>query len=50
VLAAMAAVACLVTGAVSLFRFKDRSIVVIASTIYGLLNTVLLAFGAMPQA
>lgn len=50
VLAAIAAVAGLVTGAVSLFRFKDRSIVVIASTVYGLLNTTLLAFGAMPQA
>lgn len=50
VLAAIATVTTLVTGAVSRFRSKDRSIVVMAATIYGLLATTLLAFGAMPQA
>ena len=50
VAAAIFSIATLVTGAVSWLRFKDRSGVVVAATIYGVLATTLLAFGAMPQA
>jgi hypothetical protein len=39
----------LVAGLVSWLKFKDRSAIVIAATIYGLLATTLLAFGAIPQ-
>jgi carbon starvation protein CstA len=49
VMAAIAAVATLVTGARSWLKYKDRSAVVIVATIYGVLATVLLAMGAMPQ-
>ncbi len=49
VIAALAAVATLVTGAMSWLKFKDRSVVVKVATIYGVLTTVLLAMGAMPQ-
>lgn len=49
VMAAIAAVATLVTGAMSWLRFKDRSVVVKVATIYGALTTLLLAMGAMPQ-
>jgi len=47
--AAISAVGTLVTGAVSWLRFKDHSAVVIVATIYGVLATLLLAMGAMPQ-
>ena len=47
--AAISAVATLVTGAVSRLRFKDHSVVVTVATIYGVLATTLLTFGAMPQ-
>jgi hypothetical protein len=50
VVAAISAVGALVTGAVSWLKLKDRSVVVGAATIYGLLATTLLAFGALPQA
>ena len=50
VVAAISAVATLVTGAVSWLRFKDRSVVVMVATIYGILSTTLLAFGAMPES
>lgn len=46
---AAAAVATLITGAVSWFRFKDRSVVVIVATIYAVLATALLAMGAIPE-
>lgn len=46
--AAISAVATLVTGAVSRLRFKDRSVVMTVATVYGVLATTLLAFGAMP--
>jgi len=49
VMAAIAAVASLVTGVMSWAKFKDRSVVVKVATIYGVLATVLLAMGAMPQ-
>ena len=49
VVAAISAVGTLVTGAVSRLRFEDRSVVVIVATIYGVLATTLLTFGAMPQ-
>lgn len=49
VVAAISALGTLVTGAMSWLRFKDRSVVVIVATIYGVLATTLLAFGAMPQ-
>jgi hypothetical protein len=49
IVAAIAAVGTLVTGAVSWLRFKDRSVVVIVATIYGVLATLLLAMGAIPQ-
>jgi hypothetical protein len=39
----------LVTGALSWLRYRDRSLVVILATIYGVLATILLAFGAIPQ-
>jgi hypothetical protein len=39
----------LVTGAVSWLKLKDRSVLVVVATIYGVLATVLLGFGAMPQ-
>lgn len=48
VVAAISAVGTLVTGAVSWVRFKDHSVVVIVATIYGVLATTLLAFGALP--
>lgn len=47
--AAVAAVATLITGAVSWLRFKDRSVVVIVATIYAVLATALLAMGAIPE-
>lgn len=47
--AAVAAVATLITGAVSWLRFKDRSVVVVVATIYAVLATALLAMGAIPQ-
>lgn len=46
---AVAAVATLVTGAVSWLRFKDRSVMVIVATIFAVLATALLAMGAIPQ-
>ena len=49
VVAAVSAVGTLVTGAVSWLRFKDRSVVVIVATIFGVLATVLFVMGAMPQ-
>jgi hypothetical protein len=49
VVAAISAVGTLVTGAVSWLRFKDRSVVVIVATIYRVLATTLLTFGATPQ-
>jgi hypothetical protein len=49
VVAAISAIGTLVSGAVSWLRLKDRSIVVIVATIYGVLATTLLAFGAIPQ-
>jgi hypothetical protein len=49
VVAAISAVGTLVTGAVSWLRFKDRSVVVILATVYGVLATTLLGFGAIPQ-
>jgi hypothetical protein len=49
VVAAISAVATLITGAVSWLRFKDHSVVVIQVTIYGVLATTLLSFGATPQ-
>jgi len=49
VVAAISAIGTLVTGAVSWLRLKDHSIVVIVATIYGVLATTLLAFGAIPQ-
>ena len=50
VVAAIFAVGTLVTGAVSWLRFEDHSVVVIVATIYGVLATTLLSFGAMPKA
>lgn len=47
--AAVAAVATLVTGAVSWLRFKDRSVVVMVATVYAVLATALLAMGAIPE-
>ena len=49
VMAAIASVATLVTGVMSWAKFKDRSVMVKVATIYGVLATVLLAMGAMPQ-
>jgi hypothetical protein len=49
VVAAIAAVGTLVTGAVSWLRFKDRSVVVVVATVYAVLATVLLAMGAIPE-
>jgi len=46
---AISVVGSLVTGVVSWLRFKDRSVVVIVATIFGVLGTVLLAIGAIPQ-
>ena len=49
VVTAISAVGALLTGAVSWLRFKDHSVVVIVATIYGILATALMAFGAIPQ-
>jgi hypothetical protein len=49
VVAAISVVGTLVTAAVSRLRFEDRSVVVIVATIYGVLATTLLVFGALPQ-
>jgi hypothetical protein len=49
VAAAIASLATLITGVISWLRLKDRSAVVIVATIYGLLASILLGFGAMPQ-
>lgn len=49
IVTAISVVGTLVTGAVSWLRFKDRSIVVIVATIFGVLATTLLSFGAIPQ-
>jgi hypothetical protein len=49
VVTAISAIGSLVAGLVSWLKFKDRSAIVIAATIYGLLATTLLAFGAIPQ-
>lgn len=46
--AAICAVGTLVTGIVSWLRFKDRSVVVIVATIYGVLATVLFIMGSLP--
>lgn len=46
---AISVLGALVTGAMSWLRHKDRSLVVILATIYGVLATTLLAFGAIPQ-
>jgi hypothetical protein len=48
VVAAIASLATLITGLISWLRMKDRSAVVIVATIYGLLASILLGFGAMP--
>lgn len=47
--AALAALSTLVTGALAWLKLKDRSVLVIVATIFGLLATVLLSFGAIPQ-
>lgn len=49
VLTALASLGTLITGAVSWLKFGDRSVVVVIATIYGVLATVLLGFGALPQ-
>jgi hypothetical protein len=49
VITALATLNTLVTGAVSWLRLKDRSVLVVVATIYGVLATILLGFGAMPQ-
>ena len=49
VVTAISTLGSLVTGLVSWLKFKDHSAVVIAATIFGLLATVLLGFGAIPQ-
>jgi len=49
VVTAISTIGSLVAGLVSWLKFKDRSAIVIAATIYGLLATTLLAFGAIPQ-
>jgi hypothetical protein len=46
--AAIVAVGTLVTGLVSRLRFKDRSVVVIVATIYGVLATLLFVMGSLP--
>lgn len=49
VVTAISVLGALVTGSMSWLRNKDRSLVVILATIYGVLATTLLAFGAIPQ-
>jgi hypothetical protein len=49
ILTALAAVGTLVTAMLSRFRSKDRSPVVIVATVYGVLATILMTLGAMPQ-
>ena len=49
VLAAISVVGALVTGAVSWLKLEDRSVVVVAATVYGLLAAALLVAGALPQ-
>jgi hypothetical protein len=46
---AISVLGALVTGALSWLKHRDRSLVVILATIYGVLATILLAFGAIPQ-
>jgi hypothetical protein len=46
---AVSVLGALVTGAMSWLRYKDRSLVVIMATVYGVLATTLLGFGAIPQ-
>jgi hypothetical protein len=49
IVTATASVTTLITGAVSWFKSKDRSVVVIVATMYAVLATLLLAMGAIPQ-
>lgn len=49
VVTAFSTLGSLVTGLMSWLKYKDHSVVVIAATIFGLLATVLLGFGAIPQ-
>jgi hypothetical protein len=49
IVTAISIVGTLVTGAVSWLRFKDHSVVVILATMYGILGTILLAMGAIPE-
>jgi hypothetical protein len=50
VVTAVSVIGTLATGAVSLLRLRDRSVVVVAATIFGFLATLLLVMGALPQA
>ncbi|MFO7549266.1 MAG: hypothetical protein R6X29_10425 [Acidimicrobiia bacterium] len=47
---AAAVVGTLVTGIVSWIRLADHSIVVIVATVFGVLGTILLGIGAIPQS
>jgi hypothetical protein len=49
ILTAIAVLGTLVTGTISWLRLKDRSALVVAATVFGILATTLLAFGAIPQ-
>ncbi|HEX9865022.1 MAG TPA: hypothetical protein VGC03_08670 [Acidimicrobiia bacterium] len=46
---AISVLGALVAGAMSWLKYNDRSLVVILATIYGVLATILLGFGAIPQ-
>jgi hypothetical protein len=49
VLTALVTLSTLITGAWSWLKLGDHSALVIVATVYGVLATVLLGFGAMPQ-
>jgi hypothetical protein len=49
VLTAVVTLTTLITGAWSWLKLGDHSAMVVVATIYGVLATILLGFGAMPQ-
>ena len=49
IVTAISVVGTLVTAAMSWLRFKDHSVVVIAATVYGILGTLVMAMGAIPD-
>jgi len=49
VVTALATLSTLIAGAISWLKFGDRSALVMVATIYGVLATALLGFGALPQ-